>query len=203
VQKQNLKDLLEVFFTLQVTKELPRQGFINFGFKRNESDSVAAHSFTVSSFSFFLALMLRRQGIDINPDEALKIALMHDMGEAISGDIGYHVKRFAGDDLHDMEIQTFDMLVGKLDVKDEIVSYYNAYREHTTLEAKVVKLADALDAYTQMHLTPGTDMRSVSKFMGEKVKDFSHDESVGGLLKEIFDDSIALIIAGEITFLGA
>jgi len=37
MKKGTLKKILKVFLTLQWAKELPRQGFIALGFKRNEA----------------------------------------------------------------------------------------------------------------------------------------------------------------------
>ena len=64
MEKKSLKNVLEIFLTLQVTKELPRQGFLYSGFKRNEADSVAAHSFSVAAFSYLFSRELKSNGID-------------------------------------------------------------------------------------------------------------------------------------------
>src|SRR3989344_6274221 len=95
MEDNELTNLLEVFMTVQVAKELPRQGFLYSGFKRNEADSVAAHSYSVTLFSYLLAKELEKSGWEIDPDRALKIALVHDMGETITGDIGTYAKDLA------------------------------------------------------------------------------------------------------------
>lgn len=202
MNNSDLKSLLDVFMTLQVTKELPRQGFINFGFKRNESDSVAAHSYTVTAFAFLLALSLKKEGWQVDESLVLKMALLHDMGEAISGDVGYHVKRFAGDMFHQVEMHTFGMLVESLAVESEVKDLFVRYNKMDTLEAKVVKCADVLDAYLQMHLTPGADMHSVDMFMSEKTKSFGGDDLFGDQLVDIFERAVKLIKEGSISFLG-
>src|SRR3990167_5787585 len=90
-----LKKILKVFLTLQWAKELPRQGFIAMGFKRQEADSVAAHSWTTAVLVYFLATELKKEGVKINIDKALKMALFHDMAETIVGDVGTFVKGMA------------------------------------------------------------------------------------------------------------
>lgn len=57
-----LKKILKVFLTLQWAKELPRQGFIALGFKRNEADSVAAHSWTTAMLTYMLGTELVKNG---------------------------------------------------------------------------------------------------------------------------------------------
>src|SRR4030042_6346308 len=93
--KSTLKKILKVFLTLQWAKELPRQGFISLGFKRNEADSVAAHSWTCAMLTYFLATELKKNGQKIDVDKAIKMALFHDMAETIVGDVGTFVKGMA------------------------------------------------------------------------------------------------------------
>ncbi|HNT29782.1 MAG TPA: HD domain-containing protein [bacterium] len=197
-----LKNIMEVFLTLQVTKELPRQGFINFGFKRNESDSVAAHSFTVCALTYFLARAFQQEGKKINAEHALKIALVHDMGEAISGDIGYHVKRFAGKLLTEVEDKTMRMLVEKLPIQEEVMALYAEYNASETTEAKIVKFADSLDAWAQMLLTPGADMSRQVVFVEDKAKLMGDDNLFGNELANLFREACRMLKDRDVTFLG-
>jgi putative hydrolase of HD superfamily len=202
MQDNDLKKVLSVFLTLQSTKELPRQGFINFGFKRNDSDSVAAHSYTVCALAFFLAKMLKQTYPAIDADRVLRIALVHDMGEAISGDIGYHVKRFAGEMLKQVEAKTFGMLVGELSFQEEMRQLYEEYNDAASTEAKIVKLADALDALTQMLLTSGADLRSAKMFMHEKEDDLGGDPLLGDTLVTVFQNACRMLKNQEVGFIG-
>lgn len=151
----DLKKILKVFLTLQWAKELPRQGFIALGFKRNEADSVAAHSFTTALLAYFLAKKLQKEGIKIDCDKALKMGLMHDIGETIVGDVGTFVKGMAGGVFKDIEKEGVKALVEGLDSKDEIISLVTEYNGRKTLEARVVKTADNLDALAQAKGVPG------------------------------------------------
>ncbi len=155
MKESDLKKILKVFLTLQWAKELPRQGFIALGFKRNEADSVAAHSFTTALLSYFLAKQLQKEGVKIDPDKALKMGLVHDIGETIVGDVGTFVKGMAGGVFKDIEEEGVKALVGQLDSKDEILSLVTEYNERKTLEARVVKAADNLDAVAQAKGVPG------------------------------------------------
>ncbi|MBI4038700.1 HD family hydrolase [Candidatus Daviesbacteria bacterium] len=150
----DLKNILKVFLTLQWTKELPRQGFIALGFKRNEADSVAAHSFTTALLSYFLAKQLQKDGAEIDPDKVLKMALVHDIGETIVGDVGTFVKGMAGGVFKDIEEEGVKALVEGLDSKEEIIKLVEEYNDRTSLEARVVKAADNLDALAQAKGVP-------------------------------------------------
>ncbi len=155
MQLNDLKKILKVFLTLQWTKELPRQGFIAMGFKRNEADSVAAHSFSTALLAYFLAKQLQKEGAKINPDRALKMGLVHDIGETIVGDVGTFVKGMAGGVFKNIEEEGVKALVKGLDSEGEIIELVSEYNERETIEARVVKAADNLDALAQAKGVPG------------------------------------------------
>src|SRR3990167_622170 len=90
---QALKKILKVFLTLQWAKELPRQGFIALGFKRNEADSVAAHSWTTSVLVYFLASELKKNGVKIDINKAVKMALFQEKGKKNGWRGGHFCKR--------------------------------------------------------------------------------------------------------------
>ncbi len=151
----DLKKILKVFLTLQWAKELPRQGFIAMGFKRNEADSVAAHSFSTALLAYFLAKQLRKEGIGVDADKVLKMGLVHDIGETIVGDVGTFVKGMAGGVFKNIEEEGVKALVADLGCKEEIIELIEEYNERKTVEARVVKAADNLDALAQAKGVPG------------------------------------------------
>ena len=151
----DLKKILKVFLTLQWAKELPRQGFIAMGFKRNEADSVAAHSFSTALLAYFLARQLQKEGTKVDADKVLKMGLVHDIGETIVGDVGTFVKGMAGGVFKNIEEEGVKALVEGLDSEDEIIKLVSEYNGRNTLEARVVKVADNLDALAQAKGVPG------------------------------------------------
>ena len=173
----DLKKILKVFLTLQWAKELPRQGFIAMGFKRNEADSVAAHSFSTALLSYFLAKQLQKEGTKIDAEKTLKMGLVHDIGETIVGDVGTFVKGMAGGVFKDIEEEGVKALVEGLDFKEEIIDLVSEYNERKTLEARVVKVADNLDALAQAKGVPGAKdaikyfkrVHNITKFDWHKV----------------------------------
>ncbi|MBI2019260.1 HD family hydrolase [Candidatus Daviesbacteria bacterium] len=152
---KELKKILKVFLTLQWAKELPRQGFIALGFKRNEADSVAAHSYVTGLLAYFLAKRLQKEGVKIDPEKVLKMGLFHDVGETIVGDVGTFVKGMAGGVFKDIEEEGVKALVDGLDSKEEIIDLIEEYNQRESLEARVVKAADNLDALAQAKGVPG------------------------------------------------
>ena len=179
----DLKKILKVFLTLQWAKELPRQGFIAMGFKRNEADSVAAHSFSTSLLAYFLAKSLQKNGTKIDSDKVLKMGLMHDIGETIVGDVGTFVKGMAKGVFKDIEEEGVKALVAGLDSEMEIIELVSEYNDRKTLEARIVKVADNLDALAQAKGVPGAaDALKYFKKMYHITKFDWHKEAVDMIL---------------------
>lgn len=154
MNKLKLKKILKLFLTLQWAKELPRQGFIAMGFKRAEADSVAAHSWTTAILAYLLAIELKKEGVKIDVDKTLKMALFHDMAETIVGDVGTFVKGMAKGAFAPIEEEGLKWLVSDLPNSAEVVDLVNEYMKRKTLEARVCKVADNLDALAQAKGVP-------------------------------------------------
>ena len=154
MKRENLKKILKVFLTLQWAKELPRQGFIALGFKRNEADSVAAHSWTTSILVYFLASELAKNGVKIDINKAVKMALFHDMAETIVGDVGTFVKGMAKGAFAKVEEEGLKLLVTDLPQQKEIIELVEEYMHRKSLEARICKVADNLDALAQAKGVP-------------------------------------------------
>ena len=165
MKKDVLKKILKVFLTLQWAKELPRQGFIALGFKRNEADSVAAHSWTTAMLTYLLASEMAKSGTKVDINKAVKMALFHDMAETIVGDVGTFVKGMAKGAFAGIEEEGLKWLVEGLPSKGEITDLVNEYTQRKSLEARVVKVADNLDALAQAKGVPAA--QSALKYFKE------------------------------------
>src|SRR3989344_4245781 len=155
MKREVLKKILKVFLTVQWAKELPRQGFIALGFKRNEADSVAAHSWTCAMLTYMLGTEIVKNGQKLDLNKAIKMALFHDMAETIVGDVGTFVKGMAKGAFAPIEEEGLKWLVKDLPQNKEIVSLVEEYMKRQTLEARLCKVADNLDALAQAKGVPG------------------------------------------------
>ena len=146
MDKSKLKKILTVFLTLQWAKELPRQRFIALGFKRNEADSVAAHSWCTAMLSNLLATELKNQGENIDLNKTVKMAIFHDMAETIVGDVGTFVKGIAKGVFSKIEKEALKTLDSSLLINKEILSLVEECSDRKTLEFRIAKVSDNLDA---------------------------------------------------------
>ncbi len=145
--------ILNVFWTIQQTKELPRQGMILAGFKRNEVDTVGAHSYTVSVLAYLLAkYFVKKYPSFVNPVSTLEMAIFHDIGEALTGDVGRYVKwkaKKAWDKVEEEAVAELGVAVKLLGdfLQEKVVSY----NKRSFPDGWIVKVADSLDAVAQSY----------------------------------------------------
>ena len=142
--------MLETLIELQRLKRLDRTGWVLRGFP-NATESVAAHSFGVSVTAMLLADKLLAQGIAIDVEKVLRIALLHDWAEARVGDMPRTATMYFGSEARkEAETSAFRDLTESINRDDaRYTSLYHEYEERNTLEARLVKAADVIDLLVQ------------------------------------------------------
>jgi putative hydrolase of HD superfamily len=138
--------MLNALIELQRLKRLDRTGWVLRGFA-NGTESVAAHSFGVGVAAMLLADELRAQGVSIDVEKVLRIALLHDWAEARVGDMPRTATLYFGAEARKQaETAAFRDLTESLDQNSaEYANLYHEYEERNTLEARLVKAADVID----------------------------------------------------------
>ncbi len=85
--------MLEVRYELAMrVKNIARTGWMMRGVPPSESETVAAHSYEVAVLALVLGGKLRSSGFGVNVEKLLKLALLHDIAESVTGDIVKAVK---------------------------------------------------------------------------------------------------------------
>lgn len=67
-------------------KSVPRTGWLDRGVEPLRVESVADHSFGMALLAWACALQRRAEGAAIDPERVLKLAIIHDLAEAETGD---------------------------------------------------------------------------------------------------------------------
>ncbi|KAA3662231.1 MAG: HD domain-containing protein [Calditrichaeota bacterium] len=151
-----LKSILALYKRALPLKELPRIGWIMEGCTRSESDSIAAHSYSVALVSYLTAKRLdekREKGElilnkPIRWDHVLAMAVLHDLAESVTGDMATGFKQYVSSRpeyatlIEDLEHGFLKKLVG-----DDLTKIVEEYDSMSTPEARIVKFADVLDAF--------------------------------------------------------
>lgn len=130
--------LLRLLSRMERLESLPRTGWIVSGIPSPES--IAAHVYMVSVTALWIADQIDEP---VNKERVMRIALLHDAGEAMLTDLPWPVKRFVDPDvLHDAEERATRIIFEHSpDSWPEAVSEYNAA---DSLEARIVKAADRI-----------------------------------------------------------
>ena len=126
--------IVEFLFEVGMLKRTPRSGWQFLG---SGSESVAEHVFRVAMIAFVLARM--EDGVDA--DHVLRLALVHDLPEARTGDLNYVNQKYV---TADEERAADDMSAG-LPFADELRALLAEYRAEKTAESIVAHDADQLE----------------------------------------------------------
>ncbi len=124
----------KLLFEAAMLKRLERTGYAYLGTGR---ETIAAHSFGASLCAWILASLVPEA--DVN--RVIKMALLHDLLEARTGDLNSVNKLY---DTADEEKAAQDAFSG-LPMGEEWLALWQEYREGKTLEAQLVHDADQLD----------------------------------------------------------
>jgi putative hydrolase of HD superfamily len=123
-------------------KTTTRSGWTSTG----DQESVAEHSWRLT----LMAMMLYGQDPEVNVSRLLKMCLIHDLGEAISGDVPAPAQvpgvRKALQERRDL-LQVIEPLPGAL--QQEIVDLWDEYEAAESAEAKIAKGLDKLETILQ------------------------------------------------------
>jgi putative hydrolase of HD superfamily len=186
-QEQTL-EWLQICQTIQKLKRLTRQGFITSGgFNRWDTDSIADHIGLVAIISFTLALELREIRNKIDPYHVVALALVHDVGESILGDVSSESKKRYYKNYGDSERLAIQDLTGNLLSSATFLSLFDEFELCSTSEARIVRFADSLDAW--MHVVPRSQQTWMPQHIEYRNRTFERlkgDEIFGDELAELF-----------------
>lgn len=124
----------DFLFEVGILKRTPRSGWAFLG---SGAESVADHTFRAA----VIALVLARLDSDADVDRAVRLALLHDLPEARTGDLNYVHQRYV---VADEERAAADQRDG-LPIADELAEASAEYAAGRTREAVLAHDADQLE----------------------------------------------------------
>jgi putative hydrolase of HD superfamily len=137
-------DRLEALALAAALKDEPRTGWLLRGVE--DPESVAAHSWGVA-----LLTLVYGPDADVDVGHALRLAVVHDVAEAVTGDVATRAEegaqRVAPDEKHRRERAAMDALAGPLG--DPIREAWAEYEARETPAARFVKDMDLVDQCLQ------------------------------------------------------
>jgi putative hydrolases of HD superfamily len=154
----------ELLAELARLKSLPRTGWLLRGVR--DVESLASHTFGVAWAAMLLADCARARGMRVDVERALRMALLHDLTEARTGDLPVTVKKyFGGDALHAADERIAAEMLEPLGVVGaEYLELWREYERRASLEARIVKAADKIDVLLQANEYEKGGARALSEF---------------------------------------
>lgn len=177
-ESDDIESLLRLLSRTDRLERFPRTGWLASGVQQPES--VAAHSWEVTVVALWLADHVEAE---VDTERVLRIALLHDIGEAMLTDLPRPVKRLVGAGVvEEAEAEAADEILG--DGGNRWPEAVEAYREQSTDEARLVKAADRIQMMAKALSYDAQDRGDVSRFWESRE---SFDDRGFPLVGEIFE----------------
>ena len=141
----NPKEYLNILHVAEKLKDTPRHCTTSKG----RVESVAEHSWRVS----LMAFLLKNEFPEANIDKVINMCLIHDLGECFTGDIPTFVKTDKDRNVEDNLLYNWiDSLPNE--VSNEMKLLFDEMNEQKTVESKIYKSLDKLEALIQHNESP-------------------------------------------------
>ncbi len=122
---------------IESLSSLVRTGWMLRGVPPALGESVAEHSFSASLIALEAGFRLKSMGAPIDPYRAAAIALIHDIGEGVIGDIA-RVSGISRSEKARAEREAFS----KIGVSRDILELFLEFGKGSTLEARVARFSE-------------------------------------------------------------
>ena len=159
-----MSNTLSTLIELQRLKRLERTGWMLRGFPSG-TESVAAHSFGVAVTAMMLADELNDEGVEVDSEKLLRIAMVHDWAEARVGDMPRTATNYFGVDARrQAESAAFADIIKDLKSSSRYIELYEDYEHRESIEARLVKAADVIDLLIQVLALERAGARGLDEF---------------------------------------
>ena len=132
--------LLEALRTVECLKDATRHCYTSGG----RRESVAEHSWRITLMAYWVSDGFREAGLE----KSMKMCLIHDLGEAFTGDIPTFDKTEADEQKEGALLNEWVRSLPQ-PFADEMQALYQEMEERKTLEARIYKALDNLEALIQ------------------------------------------------------
>lgn len=138
------RKLLEVLSVAERLKDATRHCYTSNG----RHESVAAHSWMMTLMAFFM----KDEFPKVDMDKVIKMCIVHDLGEAFTGDIPVFDKTDENEKTEEKLLYAWVHTLPE-NYKAEMTVLYDEMAKRETMEAKVYKAIDGLEALIQHNIS--------------------------------------------------
>ncbi|MBX0328769.1 HD domain-containing protein [Oscillochloris sp. ZM17-4] len=167
---QRVLALYDLQSRIMSLKLLPRTGWLQRGMR--DVESIAEHTFAVAT----LAMLVGDQLPGIDRGRLLAIALLHDIAEALIGDLPASARRlFGAEAKRAAERRAMVEMFAEMPQLDEYLALWDEYCAGGSREARLVKALDHLEMLAQALAYEQAGSRALGEFWedaGDKLSEF-------------------------------
>jgi len=175
------ESLLRVYARASALKGLYRQGWLKRDVPPADCESVADHSFGTAILALLLAG--RPPYADVDPDKALKMALIHELGEVYAGDITPVDGVPAAEKQRRERDSLYRVLAGSSGAA-ALIALWEEFEEGRSPEARLLRRLDRLEMGLQAALFRARGFAGMEEFMDSAERTVDQ-----GFLREILDNA--------------
>ena len=144
VENMNARELLNALTVAERLKDTTRHCYTS----KNRHESVAEHSGMVTLMAFFL----KDEFPEADMNKIIQMCIIHDLGECFTGDIPAFDKTNAQRDEEESLLNSWVKSLSE-PTCSEMLALYKEMEEKQTLEARIFKALDGLEALIQHNLS--------------------------------------------------
>ena len=138
------RKLLEALSVAERLKDATRHCYT----KNGRHESVAEHSWMMTLMAFFI----KDEFPEVDMDKVIKMCIIHDLGEAFTGDIPAFDKTEANEQTEEKLLYAWVNTLPE-NYNTEMIALYEEMAKRETIEAKVYKAIDGLEALIQHNIS--------------------------------------------------
>lgn len=138
------RKLLEALSTAERLKDATRHCYTRNG----RHESVAEHSWMMTLMAFFI----KDEFPEVDMDKVIKMCIIHDLGEAFTGDIPTFDKTEKNEQIEEKLLYAWVNTLPE-NYRTEMIALYEEMAKRETIEAKVYKAIDGLEALIQHNIS--------------------------------------------------
>ena len=144
VEEMEARQLLDALSVAERLKDTTRHCYT----KNGRHESVAEHSWMMTLMAFFM----KDEFLDVDMDKVIKMCIIHDLGEAFTGDIPTFEKNKDHEKTEEVLLNSWVNSL-PVNVANEMRNLYNEMEKRESKEAKVYKAIDSLEALIQHNIS--------------------------------------------------
>ena len=182
------RELLEALQIAERLKDATRHCYT----KNGRHESVAEHSWMMTLMAYFM----KDEFPEVDMDKVVRMCIIHDLGECFTGDIPTFDKTKAHEENEENLLHSWVRTLPE-NYANEMIALYEEMAERKTIESKIYKAIDGLEALIQhnisdlstwipkeykLNLTYADDKVSFSDYLTELREEIRKDtmEKIGG-----------------------